>query len=243
MIRKRNTYMIKMVFFDLGWTLVRPAGEGWLYNPLFFRLFPSLSAEDLKSSLWQEAAAEAYRPLQEHPGMRDVAEQKRRFTEYYHSLLTRTGICGDIRPAELLAEDLCENTENMKLLEGAGETLRILRENGFHMAVISDTWPYIGKYLRDLGIAHYFDHFTYSYKLGTVKPSPMMYQDALDACGFLPRECLFTDDRAGNLIAAERFHINAVQSCADPQCVRDPRFTAVEKPYDILPLLGLQALR
>ena len=229
--------MIRMIFFDLGWTLLKPAGPGWLYNPLLLQMFPDISEETLSTEKWKTSAADAYSPFIQNPYMKDTAEQKIRFADYYYELLNHAGFPCSHRQAALLAEDLCENTDNMVLLEGTEEPLRTLKQRGYRMAVISDTWPYIEKYLYALGIDHYFEHFTYSCRLGTTKPSPMMFQDALDACGIPPRECLFIDDRGENLEAAERFHINAVQSCADPDLKKDPHFPEVTLPPDLLKLL------
>ena len=71
--------MIRTVFYDIGWTLVRPASGDWTFTKRFFEVFPAVSPDDLKIRKFRDALSEAFRPLRENPGMKDIAEQKERF--------------------------------------------------------------------------------------------------------------------------------------------------------------------
>jgi len=227
--------MIKAVFFDLGWTLVKPTSGDWLFTMEFQKHF-----KDLKVS--HDVFQSAYKPLAENPYMKDEDEQIQRFTTFYKDILDGMQTEYDHDLPCHIAYDLTKNDENMLLIETAEETLNILKQNNIYLGIISDTWPYINHQLEYLNILKYFDNVTYSYSLGTNKPSPMMYQDALQKAGFLPRECLFIDDIGRNLEAAERFHINALQSVYNPDCVIDERFPPVKKPIEILEYLRKEAV-
>jgi putative hydrolase of the HAD superfamily len=61
----------------------------------------------------------------------------------------------------------------------------------------------LGEQLRATpGFLDPFDHVTFSYELGLVKPQPEIYRDAIEGLGVKPEEALFLDDRADNVEGA-----------------------------------------
>ena len=72
--------------------------------------------------------------------------------------------------------------------------LSALRAHGFQLGVISDTFPSLGDSLSYLGLAHFFDVLVDSASAGAAKPSPIIYQRALDALAVPAQACLFVDD-------------------------------------------------
>ena len=74
------------------------------------------------------------------------------------------------------------------------EVLEYFRGRGYKMGVISDTSPSLEYTLEQLGIAKYFDSFTASSLVGAGKPSPVIYQAALDSLGVKAEESLYVDD-------------------------------------------------
>ncbi len=62
------------------------------------------------------------------------------------------------------------------------------------MGVISDTSPSLEYTLQQLGIAKYFTSFTASSLVGAGKPSPVIFNAALNAQGVSARESLYVDD-------------------------------------------------
>lgn len=229
--------MIRTVFYDIGWTLVRPASGDWTFTKRFFEVFPAVSPDDLKTRKFRDALSEAFRPLRENPGMKDIAEQKERYTVFYKTFCSLYNLPCDDHTAADLAQDISCNDRNMLALDTVYETLNALKRAGIRLQLISDTWPNIETQMDALHLTDYFDHCTYSYRLGTNKPSPMMYADALEHCGCSPRECLFIDDIPANLEGAEKFGIRGIQSLADPDRKSDPRFPGIARPYDLIRLL------
>ncbi|MBR3356459.1 MAG: HAD-IA family hydrolase [Solobacterium sp.] len=229
--------MIKAVFFDLGRTLVLPASNDWYFTPLFYRLVPQITPDAIRREPVQSAFRKAYQPLLEYPRTRDVPHQITRFTAFYDALLDNCGIPHDESLPRILAEDHAGNMNNMVLVPTARETLHALHEAGIWLGVISDTWPMIMDQLRALQIHQYFDAFTLSYELGTNKPSPAMFHDALSKASLPPHQCLFVDDVAEYLRIAEEFRIPAIQSVPDDTVIRDDRYPCIRCPAEILPYL------
>jgi putative hydrolase of the HAD superfamily len=61
----------------------------------------------------------------------------------------------------------------------------------------------LGEELRATpGFLDPFDHVTFSYEIGSVKPEPAIYQDAVAGLGLKPGEILFLDDRTENVEGA-----------------------------------------
>jgi putative hydrolase of the HAD superfamily len=78
-----------------------------------------------------------------------------------------------------------------------------LRENGYRTAVLSNLPRALGEELRATPrILDLFDHVTFSYELGSVKPEPAIYKDAIRGLDVAPAEALFLDDRAENVQGA-----------------------------------------
>lgn len=62
------------------------------------------------------------------------------------------------------------------------------------MGVISDTSPSLEYTLQQLGVARYFSSFTASSLVGAGKPSPLIFNAALNAQGVLEKDCIYVDD-------------------------------------------------
>jgi|SRR5215471_13539500 len=78
-----------------------------------------------------------------------------------------------------------------------------LRTRGLRTAILSNLPRVLGEELRATpGFLDPFDHVTFSYELGSVKPEPAIYQDALHGLGVRPAEALFLDDRPENVKGA-----------------------------------------
>ena len=62
------------------------------------------------------------------------------------------------------------------------------------MGVISDTSPSLEYTLKKLGISEYFSSFTASSLVGASKPSPIIFNAALDSLGVGAEESIYVDD-------------------------------------------------
>lgn len=78
-----------------------------------------------------------------------------------------------------------------------------LRAHGFGTAILSNLPRALGEELRMTpGFLDPFDHVTFSYELGTVKPQRPIYEDAIRGLSVRPQEALFLDDRPENVAGA-----------------------------------------
>lgn len=79
--------------------------------------------------------------------------------------------------------------------------LLLSNTNAIHFEMIVEAYP----------ILRHFDEFILSYKVGAMKPSPLIYQAALAQAQCAPEECFFTDDIAEYAAGARAQGIQAVQ--------------------------------
>lgn len=86
-------------------------------------------------------------------------------------------------------------------LKGRYRLLLLSNTNSLHFEMIRDNYPLIG----------HFDDYILSYKVGAMKPSPLMYEAAISKAGCHPSECFFTDDIEPYVAGARQAGIDAVQ--------------------------------
>ena len=90
------------------------------------------------------------------------------------------------------------------------ELFRELSER-YRLIVLSDTNEIHFEYIRENYEAmKYFDDFVLSYEVGDVKPSPVMFREAVRRAGCDPGECLFTDDKPINIEGAINCGLQAI---------------------------------
>jgi putative hydrolase of the HAD superfamily len=78
-----------------------------------------------------------------------------------------------------------------------------LRAGGFRTAILSNLPRPLGARLRERdGFLARFDHITFSYELGFVKPQREIYDDAVRGVGVAAGDALFIDDRSENIEGA-----------------------------------------
>ena len=93
---------------------------------------------------------------------------------------------------------------NIPEMEGMRELIRRAKEtHGVDTYLLSNISHYFVDHAPEIPILSLIDHPVYSSKCGFVKPSAEIYRYILDTYGLNPAECLFVDDRADNVAAAE----------------------------------------
>ncbi len=129
-----------------------------------------------------------------NPWYTSVEDEKAFFRRYYRYLLIGEGVKEKIEDrADLLFKELWCNNDRLLFPETA-DVLDYFRGRGFKMGVISDTSPSLEYTLRQLGIADYFSSFTASSLAGASKPSPVIFNAALDSLGVTAKESIYVDD-------------------------------------------------
>jgi len=121
--------------------------------------------------------------------------------EYWHSVATITGTHFEDSelPALIRREIELWNSYDSRVLRWT----RQLRAAGVRTAILSNLPRPLGEELRSTpGFLEHFDHVTFSYELGVVKPQPEIYRHAMDGLGVEPAQALFLDDRQDNVDGA-----------------------------------------
>jgi putative hydrolase of the HAD superfamily len=115
-------------------------------------------------------------------------------------------------PETLIPEDMLASLRQRYRL------LLLSNTNALHFPLVLDSYPIIGQF---------HDHIL-SYKVGAMKPSPKIYQAAIEAAQCAPQECFFTDDIPAYVDAARQHGIDAVQFQSCEQIRRELRDRGVE---------------
>ncbi len=191
--------MIKHIIFDLGNVLVQIHPErtvaalaGECGKPL--ATLQSLFLSQLHDDLMEGKIT----PRQFHE--RFIAEYGcripyRRFIAHWESLI------GDFKP-------------------GIAKTVLQLAPR-FILSVCSNTDPLHWKLVcRNGAFLHQFHHYFLSYELQCLKPNPMLFTRMLHSLGAKGGECIFIDDTAENIRAAETLGIHGIHASDTPAIVQ-----------------------
>ena len=128
------------------------------------------------------------------PWYKTVDDEKEFFKRFYRHLLIGENVKENLDGrANFLFNELWCNGDRALFPETV-EVLEYFYKNGYKMGVISDTSPSLEYTLQQLGIAKYFTSFTASSLVGAGKPSPIIFNAALNAQGVLAQESLYVDD-------------------------------------------------
>lgn len=181
----------KAIFFDRDGTLTYPNPEKkkWMYDTI-----ESWSGKKFEMSY--DKMMELFRLSAEGktPWYRNLAEEKEHFRKYYYHMLAGESITEHLeKRANLLLDELWCNNDRLPFPE-VTEVLEYFKSKGYKMGVISDTSPSLEFTLQQLDLAKYFTSFTASSLVGASKPSPIIFNAALDAQGVTAAESLYVDD-------------------------------------------------
>jgi putative hydrolase of the HAD superfamily len=124
--------------------------------------------------------------------------------EYREAIVRMYGIT----QPELVARGklaLIDDDANVAFFEGVPETLCALKEQGYLLAIVTDTANSISAKLNWFergGFGHVWDAITSSMDIGTRKPDPRIYQAALQQLGLTADQAVFVGHRASELAGA-----------------------------------------
>lgn len=181
----------KAIFFDRDGTLTYfdPEKENWRDSIISeWSKKPFELPYDKMMKLF-ELAAEG-----RNPWYRTVDDERGFFKRYYRLLLEGEGVSENLDSrAALLFNELWGGRAQLLFPETI-EVLEYFYSRGYKMGVISDTSPSLEYTLQQLGIAKYFTSFTASSLVGAGKPSPVIFNAALNAQGVSARESIYVDD-------------------------------------------------
>lgn len=82
----------------------------------------------------------------------------------------------------------------VRLIEGAEQILGFLKACGLELGLVSNAASPFKSPVYHLGLTRYFDHMLFSCDVGTCKPDPSIYLQALQRFDAQPQECVFVGD-------------------------------------------------
>lgn len=181
----------KAIFFDRDGTLTYFNPEKKLWFSEIVSMWSGKPFElpyDKMMSLFH-LAAEGKKPW-----YKSVDDEREFFKRYYRYLLLGEDVTEDIESrVQLLHKELWCNNDRLPFPEII-EVLEYFKANGYKMGVISDTSPSLELTLQQLNLAQYFSSFTASSLVGAGKPSPIIFNAALNAQGVTAAESIYVDD-------------------------------------------------
>jgi len=182
------------------------------YKAIFFDRDGTLTYFDKEKELWRDQIISGWsgKPFElscdkmmslfnlasegKKPWYKTVDDEKEFFKRFYRHLLIGENVKENLDGrANFLFNELWCNGDRALFPETV-EVLEYFYKNGYKMGVISDTSPSLEYTLQQLGIAKYFTSFTASSLVGAGKPSPIIFNAALNAQGVLAQESLYVDD-------------------------------------------------
>jgi putative hydrolase of the HAD superfamily len=187
---------ISALFFDAAGTLFearQPVGETYAQ---IARTYGVESSADTVNAAFRLTFRDAS-PLAFGPG-RKPEELRRLEREWWHGVVAKTfaGI-GQFSDFESYFNSLFEffaDPANWVADPEAQPALRILREQGFTLGVISNFDYRLYRILDGLGLSRWFDSITISSEAGYAKPSSGIFKTALERHRLEPGEALHVGD-------------------------------------------------
>jgi epoxide hydrolase-like predicted phosphatase len=180
--------MVKAIIFDIGGVLIT--------NPM------QRMKEDIKktlkiSSLKFNKAWDEITPL--------LGSGKINEFEYWHRFLIHTG-----STQKLPEESLLTRKYKVKTNQGMVNMAKSLKNNGYKLAVLSDTNEVHLRIIRTLGILDLFDVHVFSNEVGLRKSEKEIFTLTLDKLNVFSNEVIFIDDRKENITMAKSLNMNAI---------------------------------
>ena len=119
-------------------------------------------------------------------------------------------------------ELLAAGSDIFHLNEPMDEVLASIERQGYRLVLLSNTCPaHYEQVAASWRFLEHFDHLVLSYEVGAMKPSPKIYQAALQAIECEPAECLYTDDIADYVDAGKSHGLQGVVFESAEQFVRE----------------------
>jgi putative hydrolase of the HAD superfamily len=146
------------------------------------------------------------------------------------------GIYGVTQPEQVARgkQALIDDDGNVAFFEGVRETLCMLKEQGYLLAIVTDTANSMSTKLSWFergGFGHVWDSIISSLDIGTRKPDPKIYQAALEQLGLAPDQAVFVGHRASELAGARAVGMQTVAFNYDKDASAD---YFIEKFSDLL---------
>jgi len=205
----------KVIFFDVGYTLDKPASGDWMFTNIFLELAGEKLKQRTETEI-QQARDAGLRFLARDHLVRTVEAEIQNFFDYYSIVSDQLNLGLSEKDREQIARDRACNMKNYIPYPGIKEVLSTLSKT-HKLGIISDTWPSIEPQLEYIGVSQYLSFCTFSCYVGVFKPDQRIYLDALSKCGVPAEKTVFIDDAVRNLDGAATLGIMPILIAANPE--------------------------
>lgn len=131
---------------------------------------------------------------------------------YYEQVLSLYGITSpEDLAAGISAMSLDDNT--VEIIDGVPETINQLKAQGYLLGIITDTALSYSKKLKwfeNYGFGHVWDTVISSKEMGIRKPSPVMYEQAVNQAGICAHDAVFIGHKKSELDGARAVGMQTV---------------------------------
>jgi HAD superfamily hydrolase (TIGR01509 family) len=220
------------VILDSGDVLIRPVSGRWYPAPAFEEVLEDRQVawriDGFPAAL--EVAGQWLNEIHAVP-LADEAEERLVWVRYYELVLESLGFDADRHE---LAETIATAWEATLWVEPFPWTLPVLREleaRGIPVVVLSDAWPSLRRWFRELGLDAYVDAMVISGEEGITKPDRRAFDKAralLDA-----NDIVFVDDSADNVRGAIALGMRGLR-LGHPGKTPDPTLTEISDLHELL---------
>ena len=204
----------KVIFFDVGYTLDKPASGDWMFTNQFLELAGEKLKQRTETEI-QRARDAGLRFLARDHLIQTVEAEIQNFFDYYSIVSDQLKLGLSEKERDQIARDRACNMKNYIPYPGIKEVLSMLSKT-HKLGIISDTWPSIEPQLEYIGVSQYLSFCTFSCYVGVFKPDQRIYLDALNKCGVPAEETVFIDDVVRNLDGAAALGITPILIAANP---------------------------
>lgn len=204
---------ITTLILDAGGVLVYPVCGAWNI-PAGYRELLGEYAADIPGERWLAAAKKHASILREDVPVNGLEEEYRLRRQFLSEVAREMDWLLSGEQLSALAEDFTRNTRRYGWYADVDPMLHALAKD-YKIAILSDTMPSLRLVVQDHASRDCYSDLVISTEIGVGKPDPRMYQAALTRLNAAANECIFVDDREGNLRGAMACGIHAVQMCRD----------------------------
>ena len=132
--------------------------------------------------------------------------------EYYKKIIQLYGIVDPVLVAQGV-QAMNQDDLTVEILDGVKDTLLSLKEMGYILGIITDTaLPIQIKlgWFEEHGFGHIWDTVVSSREIRARKPSPRIYQEAVQQIGLKPEETIFVGHKTSELIGAHTYGMTTI---------------------------------
>jgi putative hydrolase of the HAD superfamily len=188
--------IIRMVFFDLGDTLVaiKPDVYADLAQEITLTNGRFIGPSDLERAIKDEWV---FRNGEDIGWVTTEESEKRYWQRFYYNVLQRLNV-GAAPPTLLdLFSQRAADPRSFTCFDDVVGVLEALQQREIGIGLISNAFPSARCILDDLNLTHWFEPLVLSYEHPNTKPKPDpdIYNYALHCADILPEQAVFVDDR------------------------------------------------